>query len=222
MRPVDTANATEGVPRVANPPEPAVAGDGMMRNRLPETADPDGDPIAAMSADQRAVMTLLRGRIGGATVECIGEATGLSRSHTERWLEDLRKRGLVRCEERCVLWGYGTVPARLWFLSLTDRCLDLLEHLPLPTPETPTPVERVPPQFWSLFSSGTHPAELRLPEDADAAAGRMLDSADTAARAWALTNLPISALRTLRAMRGYDTGPNAVSLDIAIAHRPDA
>ena len=43
-----------------------------------------------------------------------------------------------------------------------------------------------------------------------------------AARAWALTNLPVGALRELRAMRGYDAGPDAVSLDIAIAHRADA
>ena len=69
---------------------------------------------------------------------------------------------------------------------------------------------------------GTHPAELRLPQDAVTVAGRMFDGADPAARAWALTNLPVDALRELRAMRGYDAGPDAVSLDIAIAHRADA
>ncbi len=133
----------------------------------------------------------------------------------------MQREGLVCCETQRVLWGYGTRVAELWKLSLSDRCLDMFAALPRPAPVACPAPERVPPQFWSLFSSGTHPADLRLPADAVAVAGRMIDSEDTAARAWALSNLPLSALRTLRAMRGYDAEPAAGRIDVVLAHRSE-
>lgn len=189
---------------------------------LPNTCADLGDPLGDVPEGGRAVLALLRRRIGGATAECIAAESGLGLPTTERHLAALRGLEFVRCEERRVLWGYGTVVARLWELSLSERCVGALAHLEWQQP-TPVPAPQVvPPQFWSLFQSGTHPADLRLPRDAVAVAGRMLDSADLAARAWALSNLPIGALRELRSLRGYDGGPNATSLDIAITCRPDA
>ena len=185
----------------------------------PPEALPRGD---AIPSDQRTVVAFLRRCLAGATVEDVSAAAGLSRACTERCLDVLSASGVVRCEGTRVLWGFGSVPAYLWSLSLTEGCLDLLAHLPWQDPPPASPPERVPPQFWWLFSSGTHPAELRLPQDAVTVAGRMFDGADPPSRAWALTNLPVDTLRELRAMRGYDAGPDAVSLDIAIAHRADA
>lgn len=222
MQQVGASDTREHVSLSSTPFRLPNTADGTGPKRLAEVADPANSPVSMMSADQRTVMSLLRTRIGGATVESVAEATGLSISLAGRCLEALEQGGLARPEVRRVLWGYGTVLARLWELSLTDRCVEALMHLPWTVPEESATPERVPPQFWSLFSSGAHPAELRLPRDAVAVAGRMLDSADVAARAWGLTNLPISALRQLRAARGYETGPNAVSLDVAIAHRPNA
>ena len=184
----------------------------------PPAALPGGDGIPS---DQRTVVAFLRRCLAGATVEDISAGAGLSMARAERCLDVLSASGIVRCEETRVLWGFGSVPAYLWSLSLTEGCLDLLARLPWQDPPPSAPPERVPPQFWWLFSSGTHPAELRLPQDAVTVAGRMFGG-DPAARAWALTNLPLGALRELRAMRSYDAGPDAVSLDIAIAHRADA
>lgn len=167
------------------------------------------------------MLAILRGRIGGLTVEGLADASGLPVDAARECLIVMQREGLVCCETERVLWGFGTRAAELWKLSLTDRCLDVLATLPRPEPLSgPTP-ERVPPQFWSLFSSGTHPANLRLPADSVAVAGRMIDSEDVAARAWALTNLPLSALRAVRSMRGYDTEPTAGRLDVALAHRPE-
>jgi hypothetical protein len=170
-----------------------------------------------LSADHRLALTFLRGRIGGSTVESLADASGLPDTVARECLNALRRQGLVCCETERVLWGYGTRLAELWKLSLTDRCLDVLATLPRPAAVPAPAPKRIPPQFWSLFSSGTHPAELSLPADAVVAAGQMIDSEDTAARAWALTNLPLSALRTLRTMRGYDGEPTASRIDVALA-----
>ena len=180
---------------------------------------PGDDEIAS---DQRTVVAFLRRCLAGAAAEDISAGAGLSMTRTERSLNVLSASGVVRCEETRVLWGFGSVVACLWSLSLSEACVDLLVRLPWQDPPPSAPPERVPPQFWWLFSSGTHPAELRLPQDAVTVAGRMFDGADPAARAWALTELPVGALRELRAMRGYDAGPDAVSLDTAIAYRADA
>ena len=174
-----------------------------------------------LSADHRLVLTILRARIGGSTVEGLADASGLPVTVARERLDAMHREGLVRCETERVLWGYGTRVAELWKLSLSDRCLDTLATLPRPAAVPGPAPERVPPQFWSLFSSGTHPADLRLPADAVAVAGRMIDSEDTAGRAWALSNLPLSALRTLRTMRGYDTEPTAGRIDVALAHRSE-
>ena len=173
-----------------------------------------------MPADHRLILTILRGRIGGLTAEGLAEASGLPIGETRDCLDVMHAEGLVCCETERVLWGYGTRIARLWKLSLTERCLDVLARLPRPEATFGPAPERVPPQFWSLFSSGTHPADLRLPEDGVAIGGRMIASEDTAARAWALSNLPLPALRALRSMRGYDVDPTAARIDVVLAHRP--
>ncbi len=162
------------------------------------------------------MVAFLRRCLAGATVEDLSAAAGLSMACTERCLDVLRASDVVRCEGTRVLWGFGSVPAYLWSLSLTEGCLDLLAHLPWQDPPPASPPERVPPQFWWLFSSGTHPAELRLPQDAVTVAGRMFDGADPPARAWALTNLPVDALRecercavtTPDPMRSASTSPS--------------
>lgn len=154
-------------------------------------------------------------------MHALADASGLSAAAVRECLAAMQQAGLVCCESARLLWGYGTRPGEVWKLSLSERCLDVLATLPRPAGAPGPAPERVPPQFWSLFSSGTHPAELSLPADAVAVAGRMIDSEDTAARAWALSNLPLTALRTLRTMRGYDTDPAAGRIDVALAHRTE-
>ena len=174
-----------------------------------------------LSAAGRLILTALRARIGGVTVGGLAELADLPVDETREHLEALRRDGLVSASTERLLWGFGTRPAELWKLSLSERCLDALTVIPRPAPAAGPLPERVPPQFWSLFSSGTHPGDLRLPADAVTVAGRLIDSEDTAARGWALTNLPLAALQELRQMRGYDEGPAASRLDAVLAHRRD-
>lgn len=51
------------------------------------------------------------------------------------------------------------------------------------------------------------------------AAETMIGGPDAVARNWALAHLPLSALRRLRTMRGYETGDNARALDSMIQAR---
>lgn len=51
------------------------------------------------------------------------------------------------------------------------------------------------------------------------AAETMIGGPDAVARNWALTHLPLAALRQLRTMRGYKTGDKAQALDSMIQAR---
>ena len=155
------------------------------------------------------------------TVEGLADISGLDVDYVGECLRVMQQERLVYPESERVLWGFGTVTAYLWKLSLSDQCLDVMARLPRPTSPARCVPEQVPAQFWSLFCSGTHPAELRIPEDGLAIAGRMIESEDTAARAWALTNLPPSCLRALRTMRGYDENPTATRIDVMCSPRAD-
>ncbi len=109
----------------------------------------------------------------------------------------------------------------LWELRLTSQTFDALAQLPW----SPAPAEcpdQVPPEHWRLFWSGTSAADLRLPDDALQVADTMIGGPDPRARNWALTCLPVDALRELRSMRGYDSGETAELLDNIIGVRSRA
>lgn len=65
-------------------------------------------------ADHRLILTLLRGRIGGLTVEGAAAASGLPVADARDCLAAMRDDGLVCCEVEHVLWRYGTRTAELW------------------------------------------------------------------------------------------------------------
>ena len=199
-------------------PDPAEA----KRSRLPDYLAAQGDPTADLTPAERACLAVLRNRPRGARAEEVAAAASVSQRHAQRCLRSLAKRKHARRETTSIPWGYKSLDAHLWFLDLTEGCVAALAHLPRMRlgrgGECP---DRVPPEFWWVFWSGTEAGVLRLPEHADHVASVLLDGPDMAAREWALRTLPLSALSKCRRMRGYDTGLLATRIDAAIAERAD-
>ena len=179
------------------------------------------DPLAGSPESHRLILAALRVRLNGATAALVAEDTGVSVSHARRCLRLLQHDGFVQCQETHIPWGYGRRKVRLWELKLTERTLDTLPYLPWRSASDRS-CDGVPPEYWWLFWSGTSAADLRLPEDSLQIAGTIIGGPSRRARAWALTYLPVEALKQLRTMRGYDSGSMADMLDAAIRGRSRA
>lgn len=177
-------------------------------------------PLDGLAPGPRRVLATLRCRIAGATAARVAVDAGLSSVHTRRCLRRLRDDGFVETQEVVVMWGYSPRCVRLWKLKMSGRTLDALPQIGWRPPSQPSgPPRTVPPEFWSLFWSGECASQLTLPEDAVHVADTLVGGPFEPARTWALQYLPLDALRTLRSMRGYDTGPLASRLDAAIRTR---
>ena len=180
-----------------------------------------GATLDGLALGPRRVLAMLRTRLAGATAAQVASETGLSVSHTRRCLRELRDDGFVECEQTSVMWGYRPARLKLWRLKIGDRTLAALPQMGWSPPPPEEPADGVPGEFWWLFWSGECASKLRLPEDAVHIADTLIGGPDPAARAWALETLPLQALRTLRTMRGYDTGHVASWLDFTIKQRQD-
>ena len=177
-------------------------------------------PLVGLSPGSRRVLATLRCRMAGATAARVAADAGLSAVHARRCLCRLRDDGLVESEDASVMWGYSPRRVRLWRLRMSGRTLDALPQIGwLPPTVSTEPPKGVPAEFWSLFWSGECASRLTLPDDAVHVADTLVGGPDETARTWALQRLPLDALRTLRFMRGYDSGPLAFRLDSAISGR---
>ena len=202
----------------------APCGSGTERNGRTSSSNgvpmlgSSGDPLAGSPESHRRILAALRVRLNGATATLVAEDAAVSASHARRCLRRLRDDGFVRCQETHIPWGYGRRKVRLWELKLSKQTLDVLPRLPW-RPVSDRSGDMVPPEYWWVFWSSTSAADLRLPEDSLQIAGAMIGGPDCRARSWALTNLPVETLQTLRGMRGYDSGPIAHTLDATIRGR---
>ncbi|MCY4422226.1 MAG: hypothetical protein OXC06_04050 [Acidimicrobiaceae bacterium] len=177
-------------------------------------------PLTGLADGHRRVLRALRTRLAGAAADRVAADCGLSASHARRCLRRLRDAGFVESSQETVMWGYAPRRARLWRLVMSEQTLDALPQIGWLAPTEPeSPPETVPPEFWYLFWSGECASRLRLPDDALHIADTLIGGPDEPARIWALDRLPVSTLRQLRSMRGYDAGRLAERLDTAIKHR---
>ena len=191
--------------------------------RVPVTIAVKGDPTADWTEAQRAVTGVLRNRPRGTTTPQIAAVAGLSERHVQRTLRDLAGHGFARFSEEKVPWGNNLLEVQLWHLDLTEQCVRALAFLPrLPGPSDSTCPQRIPPEFWPMFWSGTRGSDIELPRDSLQVACSLLDCPDRAAQVWALQHLPIETLKLCRTMRGYDQGEIATALDAAISERGQA
>ena len=177
-------------------------------------------PLHRLASGPRRVLATLRCRMAGATAARVALDAGLSAVHARRCLRRLCDDGFVEAADEAVMWGYSPRRVRLWRLRMSDRTLEALPQIGwLPPREPLEPPKTVPAEFWYLFWSGECASRLTLPEDAVHVADTLVGGPDEPARVWALSHLPLGALRQLRTMRGYDTGPLAQRLDSAVRER---
>ena len=177
--------------------------------------------LDGLTASELSVFNALRHCYFGASAASVAALSGISLGHTRRCLRRFEQLQIARRDVRACPWGYALIRRTLWRLTFRNDCAIMMTLTPrTPTLEIPNRFpDMVPPQYWSLFWSGTPADELRISRDATTIAAKLLADGDTHARLWALTQLPVDALREVRGMRGYDTGENASSLDSFIGAR---
>lgn len=192
----------------------------LVSKQTPHTTTAGHDPLAGSPEAHRLILSALRARLHGAPASMLAHTTSLSLSHTRKSLRQLEQSGFVRRRLTHIRWGYGRRQVSIWELTTTPQTIAALTRLPPPPrPQTVEEPVGVPPEHWSVFWSGVSAGDLRLPDDAVYVADTMIGGPSFRARNWALTHLPVEALRELRTMRGYDSGEYAGMLDAAISGR---
>ena len=182
------------------------------------------DAARSLTRCERAVVSALRRRVFGAPAPALAALSGVSAGHARRCLRGLERRGWAVCERRARPWGYKQMHLRLWRLTWSGECAEMLAHVhPERLNEPPRhDSDRVPPEFWLFnFWSGTPADKLTISANGLLIAEAMITGHDPAARQWALGELPRDVLEQCRQLRGCDSGPNAADIDAALAVRRD-
>ena len=187
--------------------------------------DPDPRPIPGerLTRSQRRVLAAVANNAALDSVAGVARAAGLSWSATRRALDELSATGAVRQATSMQSWHLGVRERSIWTVDMASPAFQAMwpqaEHVRLP----PRPTPRVyagplPGQFWSLFWNHPDPSKLRLPDDADYIANRLLNGPSALAALWASVRLPADALRSCLSLRS--TKPHTRDLiDNALAHR---
>ena len=178
--------------------------------------------VGSLTRSERLVIAALRQRVFGATVHMISALSGVSAGHVRRCLRRIERLGWAVCEARPRLWGYRQLRLRMWRLTWSGSCAEMLGLIPPDLVEEPARGfdDTVPPEFWFFnFWSGTPADKLRVSTDGLLIAETLLTGQDPAARLWALAELPVDVLAQCRQLRGCDSGPIAADIDAAIASR---
>ena len=176
--------------------------------------------VGSLSRAERSVVAALRRRAFGATARTVAELSGVSVGHVRRCLRRLEQLGWVVRESRSWLWGYEQTRLRVWRLTWSGSCAEMLafvRHEPISEPSRFD--DMVPPEFWFNFWSGTPADRLRISDDGLLIAETLIGGHDLAARQWALAELPVGVLEQCRRLRGCDSGSVAEDIDAAIAER---
>ena len=189
---------------------------------LPEPLLKRGAAVRLLPRSQKAVLACLRWWIVGAPSQVIARDAGLAEDTASAALRALVDADYARSWEEPLYWGHSVQCVHLWGANVAGRrWLDALPMLPIPVSADPEPSGHLPPEFWKHFWSGTDPACIRLPEDAELVASVLIyDSRCALAKSWALRTLPAPALRSTAELRGlsdHDRG----SIRAELARRAD-
>ena len=172
-----------------------------MQERAPGNAEiPAGQADVSLRRAERLVLAAVASRPGIRSVAAAAAAAGVSWSAARGALEALVVRDAVRHRRWKQSWRGGVREVGAWELNVASADFEDLvaqtTHVRLP-PQSP-PVEhsgRLPPQFWPLFWNHPAPSRLRLPDDADYVANRLLNGPSPVAALWASVHLPTDALQ---------------------------
>ena len=161
---------------------------------------PAGQTAAPLRRAERLVLAAVASRPGIRSVAAAAAAAGISWSAARGALDALVARDAVRRRSWKQSWRGGVRDVSAWELNVAaadfEELIAQTTHVRLP-PQSPL-VEhsgRLPPQFWPLFWNHPAPSQLRLPDDADYVANRLVNGPSPVAALWASVHLPNDALQ---------------------------
>ena len=172
-----------------------------------------------LTRSQRRVLAAVTQNAALDSVAGVARAAGLSWSAARRALNELSAAGTVRQTTSTQAWRREVRERTIWTVDMASPAHHAAERVKLP-PQPPPEVYAgpLPGQFWSLFWNHPDPSMLRLPDDADYIANRLLNGPSALAALWASVHLPSEALRSCLPLRS--TEPHTRDLiNNALAHR---
>ena len=186
-------------------------------------ADPRPVPGERLTRSQRRVLAAVMEHAALDSVTGVAQAAGLSWSAARRALDELSASGAIRQAKSMQSWRMGVRERSTWTVDMASPAFQAMwpqaERVKLP----PRPAPEVyagplPGHFWSLFWNHPDPSKLRLPDDAEYIANRLLNGPSALAALWASVHLPADALRSCLSLRS--TKPHTRDLiNNALAHR---
>ena len=164
-----------------------------------EASDP-ADPFTVLSAEAKLVVSALRGRHRGASVEVLASDAALDPACVNDCLRALGRTGLAERSPRLVAAFHIPRPIDIW--ALTGSAWACLRWMPARLPAAPTPCggddRALPVEMWPVFWSGQRVEQMRLPRDAARMCEAMLQAPMPEARIWAMLHLPAQTLLASR------------------------
>ena len=134
----------------------------------------------------------------------VASAAGISPTTAGTIVDHLLDEGLVVAVRRLTRNAGRVVDGVILEANREDEkwsaVLDDVLATHLPVPQTSGEAKIVPRRYWHLFWNAS-PARLRVIEDADFIAARMLLSNDPLALSWAATHLPVSSIEKTATLR---------------------
>lgn len=154
----------------------------------------------------KVLAALARRPIGFRSIRAVGRAARISPTTAGRVIESLKSRGFVDVSVETVAEGsasdltiYRLKPSPQW-----SRIASVVSQtVPRLAGRETQPTSKVPRYLWHHFWN-VEPSRLRLPDDGEFIARRLLLSQDPIAWAWATRNLSAEAITSVRSVRGVD------------------
>lgn len=162
----------------------------------------------------RVLAAFARHPLGFRSLRAVARAARISPSTAGAAVESLIRHGLVQAFTETVAEGsardltvYRLLPSSEW-----SRIAPVVSQTVPPISEHESSLaSKVPARLWHHFWN-VEPSRLRLPEDEQFVARRLLLSQDPIAWAWAAQNLSAAAIASTRHTRGVD-GPTRAMIE---------
>lgn len=160
----------------------------------------------------QALAALARSPAGLRSVRSVARRSGLSPTSAGVALDSLREKRLATVARETVAEG-RPVEVDVWRLVIGEAWFNVADRVSRTVPprrDGAVPPRRVPRRFWHYFWSGD-PSRLRLPQDADFVARRLLGVGDLVASAWAISHLPTESFFHFAQSRGPSAPERALA-----------
>lgn len=176
-----------------------------------------------LTRSQSRVLRAVCDHVGLDSTAAAARASGLSWAAASRALSELESLGMIGRQTWTEPWRWTVRQRSVWTPAVHSPAYQAAEaqirHVKLPAqPPAEVHTGTLPERFWSLFWNHPDPAKLRLPDDGDYIANRLLNGPSALAALWASVYLPSESLRACLPLRS--TKPHTRDLILnALTHR---